>query len=137
MEDGGTALQTVAERTNLYNGKGLGERTPGGTTMAWETRNGRGRYYTRSRRVGGRVLREYVGSGLGAELTADLDEDRRASRAERASEWRAERERLEAADQDFDALCRLADSLMRAELIAAGYHQHARGAWRKRRGTQK
>jgi hypothetical protein len=105
--------------------------------MGWENRNGRGRYYTRSRRVGGRVLREYVGSGLGAELTADLDEDRRASRAERASEWRAERERLEAADQDFDALCRLADSLMRAELIAAGYHQHARGAWRKRRGAQR
>ena len=101
--------------------------------MGWEKRKGRGRYYTRSRRVGGRVVREYLGCGPAAALAAQLDAAKRTDRAAQAAVWGEERERLEAADEELDALCRMADSLMRAELTAAGYHQHARGEWRKRR----
>ena len=45
--------------------------------MAW-VRRGRKLYYYRTRRVGGRVLREYLGSGPEAELAAALDSARRA-----------------------------------------------------------
>ena len=90
--------------------------------MSWETRSGRGRYYTRSRKVAGRVRREYVGSGLLAELAAAEDALHREAR-----------ERLEALDAPLLALDALTGALYRAALVAAGYRQHKRGEWRKRR----
>ncbi len=108
--------------------------------MGWETRNCRGRYYTRSRREGGRVVREYVGCGEKGELAAALDAERRADRdaerradrdAERAA-IRAERERAQALDADLMGLHRAVDLLTRGALMAAGFERHKR-QWRKRR----
>jgi hypothetical protein len=105
--------------------------------MGWETRRGQGRYYTRSRKVNGRIIREYLGTGLVPELAAQQDAEERA--------WRlAERERLQheaarwaATSLPLIQLSQLLDGLTAAALITAGYHQHHRGAWRKRRhGTQ-
>ena len=97
--------------------------------MGWE----RGRYYTRSRKVNGRVVREYVGVGRVAELAAQLDAIERQQReAERAAR-RAERTKLDALDTLLDELNDLAELLARAALEAAGFHQHKRGEWRRRR----
>jgi hypothetical protein len=98
--------------------------------MGWD----RGRYYTRSRKVNGRVRREYVGRGPLGELAAALDALQRAEREAKAAEWRADRERLQGVDKVVSRLDELADLLARAALVAAGYHQHKRGEWRARRG---
>jgi hypothetical protein len=101
--------------------------------MAWETRRNGRRYYYRVRRVNGRVVREYVGTGPAAEAAAALDSAHRQlkqlGRAERAAKDAADRE-LEA---DLSLLDDLANLFARAALEAAGYHRHARGQWRKRR----
>lgn len=102
--------------------------------MAWETRQRGGRYYTRSRKVGGRVQREYLGSGPSAEALAALDAIDREEREAAARRQRAERERDAEA---FAVLARLndaAEAVARAALVAAGYRQHRRGEWRRRRG---
>src|SRR5262245_28031256 len=56
------------------------------------------------------------------------------ARSAKSSEWpRAEREKITELDETLDELNELADLLVRAALLAAGYHQHKRGIWRKRR----
>ena len=100
--------------------------------MAWEVRDGR-RYYYRLRKVGGRVRREYVGRGPIALLAAELDRQGRAERQARRQLIRAEQERLMAADGPADELDEKADLLVRAALLATGFHRHDRGEWRRRK----
>ena len=101
--------------------------------MAWETRGRGTRYYTRSRRVNGRVVRQYFGAGLIGELAAEMDADRRAELERKRHAWEAEREEFEAIDEQVKELDQACASLMRSVLEEAGYHQHKRGEWRKRR----
>ena len=101
--------------------------------MAWETRKGSGgRYYTRSRREDGRVVREYIGCGRAAEAIAQLDAARRAEREEECRRHREEIAMAEAIDQELKELAILSDLLVAVELLEAGYHKH-RGQWRKGR----
>lgn len=102
----------------------------------WESRERGGLYYTRSRKVNGRVVREYVGGGVLGELAARMDAEERLQREEDAEAWRDEREHLESLDEPLEELCEAAEVLAYAALVAAGYHQHKRGEWRKRRGNR-
>lgn len=98
--------------------------------MAWEDRGGR-RYYYRSRKSGGRVVKEYVGAGATAALIAAHDEAERERRRAERERGRAEARRLADLAAQYDAYSRAVDALTAAALLAAGYRQHARGAWRK------
>jgi len=102
--------------------------------MAWERRERGGLYYTRSRRESGRVVREYVGTGPVAEIAASSDALEKLRREEEAAAARSERERLDALEEPVEELCEAAEVLTSAALLAAGYHRHKRGEWRKRRG---
>ncbi len=101
--------------------------------MAWERRKRGGFYYTRSRKVGGRVVREYVGGGLVGQFAAATDAEQRAERKARAEAFRTESARLEAVDVPVDALDEVAEALARGALLLAGYHRHHRGEWRRKR----
>lgn len=96
-----------------------------------------GNYYYRSERVNGQPRRMYVGTGLAAQLAAQLDD---IAREQQALD-RAQAERLRAEAQELDdqvgRVDELAELLCRAAMLAAGYHRHHRGEWRKRRGTTK
>lgn len=104
--------------------------------MGWETRQRGGCYYTRSRKVGGRVVREYVGGGLAGLRAAEQDQQERQRRAADAAAWRAERTRLAAAEARLVDAYQATDRLVSAALTAAGYHQHHRGEWRRTRGAR-
>ena len=102
------------------------------TAMAWERRERGERYYTRSRKVGGRVVREYVGGGLVGELAARTDAEVWERREAEAVEGSAEVQRLEGLVAPVVELCDVAEILAQAHLIAAGCHRH-KGEWRRRR----
>src|SRR5215212_8141388 len=101
--------------------------------MAWERRERGGAYYTRSRKVNGKVVREYVGTGVLGELAALMDAEKRERREEEAASWREEKRNLEALVAPVEELHDAVEVLARAALIASGYHCHNRGEWRKRR----
>jgi hypothetical protein len=90
-------------------------------------------YYYRSIRRDGKPRREYVGQGVCADLVARMDELQRDKRDSEAAARRAERRELEVLDQPLEELNELADLAAHVALLAAGYRQHHRGEWRKRR----
>ncbi len=102
--------------------------------MGWDKNN---RYYSRSRRVNGRVVREYIGGGKAGELVAQFDEMDRDRREEERMAERGEREEMAALDAPVIELVELTELVARAVLLAAGFHQHHRGEWRKKRGRRK
>jgi len=101
--------------------------------MGWEKRERGGPYYTRSKKVDGRVIREYVGGGTLGHLTALQDAQERLRREEEAASWKQERERLEALVARVEDLCEATEILYRAALLAAGFRRHQRGEWRRKR----
>lgn len=101
--------------------------------MAWETRARGNWYYTRSRRVDGRIVREYIGAGPLAETLAAQDTGMRAR-------WREAVAQSRQARADDAALAALVgdlsvgvDAALVEALTLAGYHRHHRGQWRRRR----
>jgi hypothetical protein len=100
--------------------------------MGWETRPGRRPYYSRSKKRGGKVIREYVGSGSVGELAAAADALKRAERRASAEARRADRARWQAALGPLLELCSGAGLLTKTTLLCAGYSQHARSSWRKK-----
>ena len=105
--------------------------------VAWELRPSGKRFYYRGRRVGGRVVKEYVGGGPLAVHASNQD----GAKRERSEQERATlRERL----RQFDAACAPADAALRAVDEAtdarlrdayevAGFYRHCRGEWRRRK----
>ena len=102
--------------------------------MAWESRQrGRGRrYYYRSRKVQGRVVKEYVGVGTEAERAAAADELARAERESEREQLRGVAAKLNPAEEAMRDMDSAITILSQAVLYAAGFHQ-VNYQWRFRR----
>lgn len=97
--------------------------------MGWD----KGRYYTRSKRVSGKVVREYIGCGPRGEAAAREDAADREQRRTQHEAVRRARAEVRPFDTMMCELNALTDRLVRGVLTEAGYRQHKRGEWRKRR----
>jgi len=104
--------------------------------VSWEQRQrGAGqRYYYRARKVRGKVIKEYVGTGAEAERAAEADAKARADRE-------AVRERVRNAAMKLapaEALTKQMDQatvlLAHAVLYCSGFHRTIAYQWRFRRG---
>ena len=101
--------------------------------MSWEMRERGGPYYTRTRRVNGYQIREYIGGGMRGQEAARIDAEERVRREQERRHWRqrqSEVAQMEREMRDHEAVCKAA--VARA-LEGAGYFNH-RGEWRKRHG---
>lgn len=100
--------------------------------MGWETRSGR-RYYYQKVRDGDRVVSKYVGTGIVADIAANVDHistmHQRLERLQFADLVMPE----EDLDRHLDEYEQAIAAVVRAFLFASGYHQHKR-QWRLRRG---
>lgn len=92
--------------------------------MSWQKQHKKS-YYYRSKRINGRVVTEYVGSGQ------NIAQSIQAEAAQRAAE-RAALQRYEQIKQQLDECEELVRILTYATLLINGYHQH-KNQWRKKR----
>jgi len=100
--------------------------------MAWEYRHGKAKkYYYKSRKVNGKVVKDYYGCGLTAELFAALDAERKLIR----DQARLECERQDELDRQITEFCQAVDGIAIGLLVSRGYYRHKgnHSDWRKRR----
>jgi len=100
--------------------------------MGWERRGSRV-YLYRKRRIGQRVVSEYVGNGTLGTVLAGVDSEAKRLRDEMNVRIRAHRKKVQDIDSELVAVMRRTTRLMAVLLRREGYHQH-KGTWRKRRG---
>jgi hypothetical protein len=67
------------------------------------------------------------------ELAAEIDALQREERRQKAENWRQIKAEMAALYAQVKAVIEASDLAARAALVAAGYRQHKRGEWRKRR----
>jgi hypothetical protein len=77
-----------------------------------------------------------VAGGIDAQLIAALESDERDWKRIDREQAKTERKELDELERALDDLAEKARALAREALTAAGYHQHRRGDWRKRRVTR-
>jgi hypothetical protein len=101
--------------------------------MAWE-RRGHGLYYYQSEHGNGRVRKRYMGRGEVAEIVAHANETIRHRREAKAEREREDLELARTLASSGEQMDEAAEILAKAEMVAAGYHNH-KGEWRRRRSN--
>ena len=97
--------------------------------MPWEKRRKRRKYFYTAKKVAGRVVKSYWGSGCVAHQMAVFHWRGRLARECR----NGERALLAFLETEASALHQRCGTIWRANLLAAGYRQRHGGPWRQRR----
>jgi hypothetical protein len=96
--------------------------------VAWK--NG---YYYRNKRIGGKVVTEYIGNGLYAHLVQLQDDEQRQAAAEQRQSWQATVDAEQELDAQLDDITALVNAYAGAVLLVNGYHVSANRVWRKKK----
>jgi hypothetical protein len=105
--------------------------------MGIEARNKNGNlYYYKKRRVGSKVISEYQGGGEIVPILQHIEARERAEKEAERERLRVERMSMAEIDKQIDDFSQMVDTLVAAELLSLGYHQHKR-QWRRRRNASK
>jgi hypothetical protein len=96
--------------------------------VAWK--NG---YYYRNKRIGGKVVTEYIGNDLYAHLAQLQDDEKRQEAQAQRQEWQATVDAEQALDTMLDEVTALVNAYAGAVMLVNGYHVSANRVWRKRR----
>ena len=101
--------------------------------MGIEARHKSGKlYYYKKKRIGSKVVSEYKGGGELVPILQHIEARERAEKEAEREHQRIERMSMAEIDKQIDDFSRMVDTLMEAELISKGFHQHKR-QWRRRR----
>lgn len=99
--------------------------------MGWEFRSGH-KFYYRKKRIDGRVVSQYVGTGRLAEICAEGDELLRGIEKAKRDAERRTREAEAEIDRQLDVVESTLAALVSVAFRSAGFHKH-KGQWRKKR----
>lgn len=102
--------------------------------MAWQL-HGKEKVYYRSRRVGHRVHRDYVGRGEVGIIAERIDRCLRRERKRQQAELRRIRMALQKLLATWFRWERVVRMAIRAHLLVRGFYQHHRHEWRRRSMT--
>jgi hypothetical protein len=91
-----------------------------------------GRYWYKSRREGGRVISEYIGTGDMGRLIAELENQQVQQRVQERAQRQALAAQEHEVDRTLDTITGQLHSLIEAALTVSGYHKHS-GTWRRAR----
>jgi len=91
-----------------------------------------GRYWYRSRREGGRVICEYIGTGDTGRLCAELENQQTQQRVRERAQRQALATQQREVDTILDTITEQLRGLVDVALVVSGYHKHS-GTWRRAR----
>jgi hypothetical protein len=98
--------------------------------MGCEQRKGR-TYYYKKKRLGNRVVSEYLGGGTFAILAESRAREEATAAAAKRKLIKQKREEIIKTEIELDRVLGWIEILSSSELVLYGYHQH-KGEWRKR-----
>ncbi len=104
--------------------------------MAWEYR-GSSSYYYRKKRIGKKVVSEYIGKGpLVEEMArADTEEREKSKQDDEKQKLMQDRDVMDSLSFQADQADSMIRRIVNGVLIISGYHKH-KGQWRRKRDAK-